>query len=264
MPAAVPVGLMVIERRPTYLVVQWTAPPSPFRGNYRLTYGPLGGMMTTITVSGVSLDVTVTITGLQPFTNYRVSVQASSAPVVDYGPTLSGVFATLPEAEIPPNGTVPTLVVPQVGDGSSGIVEIIIPLPPFPRQAILRYTSTSLHALHSGLSCYAIGVLYVVNYIALVLCTYVHDNMLRTCCMWLICSTHHCNSGQRLMQYFLACTQLLVTFELFYQRPPHPLPRYLSSYLSVLPLLTYVVLSCAPAPLQSPVGGVHQEHSPNN
>ena len=91
--------------------------------------------MTPTTISGVSFN----ITGLQPFTNYRVSVQASNAPVVDYGPTLSEVFATLPEAEIPPGGEVPTLVVPQVGDGSSGIVEIIVPSPPFDRQDFLRY-----------------------------------------------------------------------------------------------------------------------------
>ena len=135
MPAAVADDLVATERRPTYLVVQWTAPPNPFSGNYRLTYGPLGGMMTTITVSGVSLN----ITGLQPFTNYRVSVQASNAPVVDYGPTLSGVFATLPELEIPTGVEVPTLVVPQVGNGSSGIVEITIPSPLFPRQDFLRY-----------------------------------------------------------------------------------------------------------------------------
>ena len=135
MPAAVPDDLVATERRPTYLVVQWTTPPSPFSGNYLLTYGPLSGMMTTITVSGVSLN----ITGLQPITNYRVSVQASNAPVVDYGPTLSGVFATLPEVEISPR--VPTLVVSQVGDGSSGIVEITIPSPPFAidRQDFLRY-----------------------------------------------------------------------------------------------------------------------------
>ena len=143
MPAAVPDDLVATERRPTYLVVQWTAPPSPFSGNYRLTYGPLGGMMTPTTVSGVSLN----ITGLQPFTNYRVSVQASNAPVVDYGPTLSGVFATLPDPEIPPGGEVPTLVVPQVGDGSSGIVEIIILSPPFDRQDFLRYTSAFVHSL---------------------------------------------------------------------------------------------------------------------
>ena len=134
--------------------------------------------MTATTVSGVSLN----ITGLQPFTNYRVSVQASSAPVVDYGPTLSGVFPTLPEAVIPPGVDPPTAVVPQVGDGSSGIVEIIIPSPPFDRQDLLRYTSTSLHALLSGLSCCAIGVLYVVYYIALVLYTYVHDILLRGVC----------------------------------------------------------------------------------
>ena len=113
MPAAVPDDLMATERRPTYLVVQWTAPPSPFSGIYLLRYGPLGGMLTTITVSGVSFN----ITRLQPFTNYRVSVQASNAPVVDYGPTLSEVFATLPEPEIPPGSEVPTLVVPQVEMG---------------------------------------------------------------------------------------------------------------------------------------------------
>ena len=91
--------------------------------------------MTPTTVNGVSFN----ITGLQPFTNYRVSVQAINAPVVDYGPTLSGVFATLPELEIPTGVEVPTLVVPQVGNGSSGIVEITIPSPPFPRQDFLRY-----------------------------------------------------------------------------------------------------------------------------
>ena len=93
--------------------------------------------MTPTTVNGVSFN----ITGLQPFTNYRVSVQASNAPVVDYGPTLSGVFATLPEAEIPPGGEVPTLVVPQVGDGSSGIVKVIIHSLPIDRQDLVRYTS---------------------------------------------------------------------------------------------------------------------------
>ena len=98
--------------------------------------------MTPTTVSGVSLN----ITGLQPFTNYRVSVQASNAPVVDYGPTLSGVFHTLLDPEIPPGGEVLTLVVPQVGDGSSGIVEIIIPSP-FERQDLVRYTSAFVYSL---------------------------------------------------------------------------------------------------------------------
>ena len=137
MPAAVPDDLVATERRPTYLVVQWTAPPSPFSGNYQLTYGPNGTTMviTVTTVSGVSLN----ITGLQPFTNYRVSVQASNAPVVDYGPTLSGVFATLPEAEIPPGVDPPAVVIPQAGVGSSEIVEIVIPAPTF-QQDHLRYT----------------------------------------------------------------------------------------------------------------------------
>ena len=84
--------------------------------------------MTTTTVSGVSLN----ITELQPFTNYRVAVQASNAPVVNYGPTLSGVFSTLPEDP-------PTVAVPQAGVGSSEIVDIVIPAPTF-QQDHLRYT----------------------------------------------------------------------------------------------------------------------------
>ena len=91
--------------------------------------------MTPTTVSGVSLN----LTGLQPFTNYRVSVRASNAPVVDYGPTLSGVFATLPDPEIPPGVDPPTVAVPQAGVGSSEIVEIVIPAPTF-TQDHLRYT----------------------------------------------------------------------------------------------------------------------------
>ena len=93
--------------------------------------------MTTTTVSGVSLN----ITGLQPFTNYRVTVQASNAPVVDYGPTLSGVFSTLPEAEIPLGVNPPAVAVPQAGVGSSEIVEIVIPAPTF-TQEHLRYTKS--------------------------------------------------------------------------------------------------------------------------
>ena len=140
MPAAVPVDLVATERRPTYLVVQWTAPPNPFSGNYLMTYGPNDTMMV---VTATSYN----ITGLQPFTNYRVTIQASNAPVVDYGPTLSGVFATLPDPEIPPGGGVPTLVVPQVGDGSSRIVEVIIPSPPIDRQDLVRYTSAFVCSL---------------------------------------------------------------------------------------------------------------------
>ena len=134
MPAAVPDDLVATERRPTYLVVQWTAPPSPFSGNYRLTYGPNDTMMV-VTANSYN------ITGLQPFTNYRVSVQASNAPVVDYGPTLSGVFPTLPEAEIPLGVNPPAVAVPQAGVGSSEIVEIVIPAPTF-TQEHLRYTKS--------------------------------------------------------------------------------------------------------------------------
>ena len=129
--AAVPDDLMATERRPTYLFVQWTAPPNSFSGNYLLTYGPNDTMM-------VVNATFYNITGLQPFTNYRVSVQASNAPVVDYGPTLSGVFATLPEAEIPPEVDPPTVAVPQAGVGSSEIVEIVIPAPTF-QQDHLRF-----------------------------------------------------------------------------------------------------------------------------
>ena len=131
MPAAVPVDLVATERRPTYLFVQWTAPPRPFSVNYLLTYGPND---TTMVVTATSYN----ITGLQPFTNYMVSVQASNAPVVDYGPTLSGVFATLPEAEIPPGVDAPTVAVPQTGVGTSEIVDIVIPAPTF-QQDHLRF-----------------------------------------------------------------------------------------------------------------------------
>ena len=88
---------------------------------------------------GNRISITFIITGLQPFTNYRVSVQASNAPVVDYGPTLSGVFATLPEAVIPPGVDPPAVAVPQAGVGSNEIVEIVIPAPTF-QQDHLRYT----------------------------------------------------------------------------------------------------------------------------
>ena len=123
---------MATVRRPTYLYVEWTAPPSPFSGNYRLTYGPND---TTVMVSGTSYN----ITGLMPFTNYRVAVQASNAPVMEFGPPLSGVFATLPEAALPPGREALTLVVPQAGVGSSAIMEIVIPAPLLRRQDFLRY-----------------------------------------------------------------------------------------------------------------------------
>ena len=133
---------MATERHPTYLVVGWTAPPSPFSGSYRLTYGPLGEMTTSTPVTTTSYN----ITGLQPFTNYMVTVQASNDPVVEFGPPLSGVFATLPEATVVPTdeGTVipgeetPSISVPQVRAGSSAIVEIVIHAPAFVRQDFLR------------------------------------------------------------------------------------------------------------------------------
>ena len=137
--AVVPDDLVATVRRPTYLVVEWRAPPSPFSGNYRLTYGQLGGMTnTSIIVTGTSYN----ITGLRPFTNYMVTVQANNTPVVEFGPPLSGVFATLPEVPIiPPGEEAPSVTVPQVQVGRSGIVEIVLPLPAFSRQDFVRYNT---------------------------------------------------------------------------------------------------------------------------
>ena len=87
-------------------------------------------------VTGTSYN----ITGLQPFTNYMVTVRASNTPTVEFGPPQSAVFATLPEATIPPEDEAPSVDVPQVGDGSSGIVEIMIPSPAFQSDRFLRYT----------------------------------------------------------------------------------------------------------------------------
>ena len=137
MHAAATDGLMATLRRSTYLVVEWTALPNPFSGNYLLTYGPIDGMTTSITVPVNSYN----ITGLQPFTYYTVTVQASNAPVVEFGPPLSGVFATLPDAAVSaplPEDEVLSLTVPQIRAGSSAIVEIVIPPPAFARQDFLR------------------------------------------------------------------------------------------------------------------------------
>ena len=137
--AVVPDDLVATVRRPTYLVVRWTAPPSPFSGNYLLTYRSLGGMTnTSIIVTGTSFN----ITGLRPFTNYMVTVQANNTPVVEFGPPLSEVFATLPEVPIIPSGEeAPSVTVPQVQVGRSGVVEIMIPLPAFSRQDFVRYNT---------------------------------------------------------------------------------------------------------------------------
>ena len=60
--AAVPDNLTATERRPTYIYVNWTAPPSPFSGNYRLTYGPLGGTTTSLIPHTTSLDCSPSLT----------------------------------------------------------------------------------------------------------------------------------------------------------------------------------------------------------
>ena len=59
---------------------------------------------------------------------------------MEFGPPLSGVFATLPLPTSPPPFMEPTVEVPQVGDGSSTIVEIVIPSLAFQRNDCLRYT----------------------------------------------------------------------------------------------------------------------------
>ena len=100
--------------------------------------------MTTTTVSGVSYN----ITGLQPFTNYMVTVRASNTPIVEFGPRLSGVFATLPEAMVALGVNSPTVVVPEVGVGSSAVVEIGISPPSF-SQILLRYVIITLLFIHA-------------------------------------------------------------------------------------------------------------------
>ena len=133
--ADIPDNLTATERRPTYIVVEWAAPPSPFSGNYRLTYGVLDEMNTSTIVNNTSYN----ITGLQPNKNYRVTVQASYEPGA-FGPPLSEVFATLPDAAVPPGEMPPTITVPEVRTGSSSIVNIVIPPPTFD-QSQLRYIS---------------------------------------------------------------------------------------------------------------------------
>ena len=194
------------------------------------------------TVSGDSLNVTIkisririgfiiicvsfSITGLQPFTNYRVSVQASNAPVVDYGPALSGVFATLPE--IPPGVDPPTVAVPQAGVGSSEIVEIVIPAPTF-TQDHLRYRVyiqvwlTVVDFTLCSKFCMSCELPWTVYASA------------RSACMYR--STHI---------EWLTLPRVALPFD------PNPCS------LPSIPSPIY------PTPLQSPVGGVHQKHSPNN
>ena len=144
MHAAVPDDLTATERRPTYIYVNWTAPPSPFSGNYRLTYSPLGGTTTSTPVA----DTSYNITGLQPFTNYNVTVEANNTPVVEFGPSLSGVFPTLLDGTLPPGATPVSVSVPAQGTGSSGIVNIVIPAPTF-GQGNLRY---AVHQTPYGLT----------------------------------------------------------------------------------------------------------------
>ena len=134
MHAAVPDNLTATERRPTYMVVGWTAPPSPFSGSYRLTYGPFNGTVNTVVVTTTSYN----ITGLQPFIPYIVIVRATNDPVQEFGPPLGEVFSTLPEATVLQLEAVLFINVPQVGTGSSPIVGMAILAPPRLRQELLR------------------------------------------------------------------------------------------------------------------------------
>ena len=104
--------------------------------------------MITTTVS----DVSYNITGLQPFTNYMVTVRASNTPIVEFGPPLSGVFATLPEAMVALGVDSPTVVVPEVGVGSSAVVEIVISPPSF-SQSLLRYVRHHYITVHPCMIC---------------------------------------------------------------------------------------------------------------
>ena len=130
-------GLVATERRPTYLLVEWTAPPSPYSGNYLLTYGPLDGGMPS-TVETAPATSYYNITGLHPFTKYRVTVQANNVPDGEFPLRLSEVFTTLPDAKLPPGAEAPTVVIPQFGVEPSGVVDIVIPPPTF--QTLLRYS----------------------------------------------------------------------------------------------------------------------------
>ena len=127
--------LVATERRPTYLLVQWKAPPSPYSGSYLLTYGPLGGMTQYTMV--IAPATSYNITGLQPFTSYMVTVQANNVPDGEFPLRLSEVFTTLPNVTLLAEEEPPTVVVTQFGVGSRAIVDIVIPPPTFNNS--LRY-----------------------------------------------------------------------------------------------------------------------------
>ena len=143
--AALPVGLVATVRRPTYSFVEWTAPPSPFSGNYQLTYGPLGGP-TDIRPSWwddghyhsqlyfIQRHQTDALRKLQ---SGCPSKQRPCCRVSSY--LEWGVCHFAWSTHNPSWRRGPTLVVPQVGNRDGGMVEITIASPPFQRQDILRY-----------------------------------------------------------------------------------------------------------------------------
>ena len=71
------------------MLVQWKAPPNPFSRSYLLTYGPLGGMMQYTMV--IAPATSYNITGLLPFTSYRVTLQAHNVPDGEFPLCLSEV-----------------------------------------------------------------------------------------------------------------------------------------------------------------------------
>ena len=134
---------MATQRRPTYLLVQWKAPPSPYNGSYLLTNGPLGGM----TKNAIATSTSYNITGLLSFTSYRVTVQASNVPDGEFPFSLSEVFTTLPDGTLPAGVEALTVFVPLFGDGSIAVIDIFIFAPTFQRK-FLRYSvcTTSMRA----------------------------------------------------------------------------------------------------------------------
>lgn len=122
---AVPDALTAIERHPIYLVVAWTAPPSPFNGSYLLTYGRVDGTASYIMHVVVVGSTSYNITGLQPSTNYMVTVQASNAPVVEFGPPVSELLTTwrgCPKLPDQPCGNVGNVTWPEAEIGQEASV----------------------------------------------------------------------------------------------------------------------------------------------
>ena len=123
--AAVPENLEAVVKRPTFIVLSWSPPPSPFNGSYLITYFNSSGEVG----SGTTSLTTFNITGLPSFTLFTVEVRASNTPVVAYGPSARIDVSTLADPVVP-GGGVPAVTIPQgspKGDGTQSQVTITIP-----------------------------------------------------------------------------------------------------------------------------------------